>query len=101
MDLKVINQIENPLLERFELIFSVSHAGEKPPRRDHVREAIAKELNTKKGLVVVDRMSSVFGIPELKGVARVYKTAERLREMERKHLLRKNSLLKAEEKEGK
>jgi len=100
MELKVIEQKENPLLERFELKFIVSHAGEKPPKRDAVRDLIANHMSAKKGLVVLDHMTSVFGAEELKGAARVYRNAERAQEVERDHILKRNGLLK-EKKEGK
>lgn len=97
MELKVIEQKENPLLERFELKFIVSHTGEKPPKRDSVREVIANHLNTKKGLVVLGHMASVFGAQEVKGEARIYRSIERAMEVEREHILKKNGLLKEKE----
>lgn len=98
MNLTIINQIENPLLERTELIFNVAHPGEKPPRKDVVKEAIANQLNVKKDLVVIHRMKSIFGSQEIKGEAKVYKKSERLQNVERKHILKRNGLLKEEEK---
>ncbi len=94
MNLTIINQIENPLLERTELIFNVTHPGEKPPRKDVVKESLANELNVKKDLVVIHRMNSVFGSQEIKGEAKIYKKAERLLDVERKHILKRNGLLK-------
>ena len=98
MDFKITNQIENPLLERTELTFKVIHLGEKPPRKDVVREAIANQINTKKSLVVIHNLTSTFGAQEMEGTAKVYKKDERLREVERKHILKRNNLLKEEEK---
>ena len=98
MNLSIINQIENPLLERTELIFKVAHPGEKPPRKDVVKEAIANQLNAKKDLVIIHRMNPIFGSQEIQGEAKVYKKAERILEIERKHILIRNGLLKKEEK---
>jgi len=97
MELKITNQIDNPLLERIELTFTVSHSGEKPPHKDVVREAIANHLNVKKDLVILHRMSSIFGSHELEGFAKVYKKADRLQDVERKHIRKRNKLLKEEE----
>ncbi len=97
MNLTITNQIENELLERTELTFKVDHPGEKPPRKDVVRESLANQLNAKKSLVVIHRMTSVFGAQEMKGEAKIYKKAERLQEIERDHILKRNNLLKEKE----
>jgi small subunit ribosomal protein S24e len=99
MNLSITNQIDNPLLERTELTFNVTHPGEKPPRKDVVRESIANQLNAKKSLVIIHRMKSIFGSQELEGEAKVYKKAERLMEIERKHIQKRNNIqAKKEEK---
>lgn len=101
MELKVENQIENSLLERIELTFSITHQGEKPPRKDYVREVIGKHFNVKKDLVVIHTMSSIFGTQEMDGSARVYKNPERLQDVERQYLLKRNALLKKKDEEAK
>ena len=94
MNLTITNQIDNELLERTELTFTVDHQGEKPPRKDVVRESLASQLNAKKSLVVIHRMTSVFGSQEMQGEAKVYKKADRLQEIEREHIKKRNKLLK-------
>ena len=103
MNLSITNQIDNPLLERTELTFNVAHPGEKPPRKEVVRETIANQLNVKKSLVIIHRMTSVFGSQEIKGEAKIYKKAERLLNVERKHIQKRNHIeaKKAEKKEQK
>ena len=97
MNLTIMNQIDNELLERTELTFKVDHPGEKPPRKDVVRESIANQLNAKKSLVVIHRMKSVFGSQEIQGEAKIYRKAERLQDVERDHILKRNGLLKEKE----
>ena len=103
MNLSITNQIDNPLLERTELTFRVAHSGEKPPRKEVVRESIANQLNVKKSLVIIHRMTSVFGSQEVVGEAKIYKKAERLQEIERKHIQKRNHIetKKAEKNEQK
>lgn len=101
MDLNIINQIENQLLERMEITFTLAHPGEKAPGKDSVRETIAKQMNTKKSLIVIDNIRSIFGTQELKGVARIYKKADRLQAIEREHLLKRNKLFQGKKEEKK
>ncbi len=103
MNLSVTNQIDNPLLERTELTFKVAHPGEKPPRKEVVRESIANQLNVKKSLVIIHRMTSIFGSQEVEGEAKVYKKADRLMEIERQHIQKRNHIeaKKDEKKEEK
>lgn len=100
MNISITNQIENPLLERTELTFKVTHTGEKPPRKELVRESLAGQLNTKKGLVVIQRLISTFGSQEIEGEAKIYRNADRLREIERAHI-RKRNHIEAKKDEGK
>lgn len=92
MDINIVEQKKNPLLSRVEVRFTVSHLNAQTPSRDQIREQLAAKLGSKKGLVVVDSMNSVFGKSETKGYARLYETPEAIGQNEPDHLLKRNKL---------
>ena len=101
MDIEISEKKQNPLLSRVEVRFVVHHTNEKTPTRDQIREKLAGQLNSKKGLIVVDSMASAFGKSLTKGYARVYDNPEVLGKTEPDHLLKRNKLedLKPKRKE--
>lgn len=101
MDIEIQEKKQNPLLARWEVRFVVHHTNEKTPTRDQIREKLAGNLNSKKGLVVVDHMASAFGKSQTRGYARVYDNPEVLGKTEPAHLLKRNKLeeLKPKKKE--
>lgn len=101
MDIEISEKKQNPLLSRWEVRFVVHHTNEKTPTRDTIREKLAGQLNSKKGLVVVDSMASAFGKGLTRGYARVYDNPETLGKVEPAHLLKRNKLeeLKPKKKE--
>lgn len=94
MDVEILEKKDNPLLERTEVTFQVSHAGEKTPQRQAVRDKIAAATGAKTDAVVVTRMRSRFGQPVTLGSAKVYKSADAARNTERPYLLKRNALIK-------
>ena len=92
MDIEIIEQKKNPLLARTEVRFQLHHTGEKTPTRDQVREKLAGQLNSKKGLIVIDSMNSAFGRSATRGYARVYDAQEALAKNEPHYLLKRNKL---------
>lgn len=92
MDIEIKEQKQNPLLSRTEVRFVAHHQGEQTPTRDQIREKVAGLVNSKKGLVVVDHMNSVFGKGQTHGYARAYDNPEVLGKTEPAHLLKRNKL---------
>lgn len=89
MDIKVLEQKNNPLLQRREVRFSVSH-NLGTPSRDEIKASIAAHLNSKPELVIIERMRSQFGKRETHGYAKIYETAERLKSVETAHIIQRN-----------
>ncbi|MDF2955532.1 30S ribosomal protein S24e [Candidatus Alkanophaga liquidiphilum] len=91
MDIEVIEERENPLLERKEIKFRIKHEnkGRTPSRKD-VRELLVKEFKTSPNLLVVDSLRSEFGKREVIGYAKIYRSEGKLRSVERPHILRRN-----------
>ncbi len=96
MDIQVIVEKNNPLLNRREIVFKVLH-DEATPSRKSVVDRLAATMNSKEGLVIVDSLKTDFGKRETIGYAKIYETAERAKEIERPHIVERNTFTKAEE----
>lgn len=97
MDIDVSSRRENRLLKRTELELTVKHPNSPTPKRQEVRELIAKTLGVSKDGVVVYSMKSSFGSNETLVSAKAYTDKAAALETENKHILVRNGLA---EKEG-
>ena len=96
MDIQVITEKNNPILKRREIAFKVIH-DEATPSRKSVVEKLAATQNSKVGLVFVDSLRTEFGKRETIGYAKIYETAERAKQIERPHIIERNTFTKPEE----
>jgi small subunit ribosomal protein S24e len=99
MDIKVLEEKKNPLLQRREVQFSVSH-NLGTPSRDEIKAKIAAYLNSKPELVIIERMRSEFGKRETKGYAKIYESMERLKSTETEHIVQRNAKKEPKKAEG-
>jgi len=98
MEIEIQSKKNNQLLNRTEVHFIVSHKGEGTPNREIVRSELAEKLNVKKENVMVNYMTSDFGIQRTSGYAKVYTSVEKVKTGERKHILKRNNVIAKEEK---
>ena len=96
MDIQVIEAKNNAILNRREIVFKVIHDGSTPSRKSVV-ERLAATQNSKIGLVYVDSLKTEFGKRETIGYAKIYETAERAKEIERAHIIERNTFTKPQE----
>lgn len=96
MDIQIIEEKNNPLLNRREVVFKVLH-DEATPSRKSIVERLAATMNSKSGLVFVDRLNTEFGKRETIGYAKIYETPERAKQVERPHIVERNTFTKPEE----
>ncbi len=89
MKVEIIEERENPLLERRELKFKVTHEAA-TPRREEVREKLIALANASGDTVVLASLLPKFGARESLGTARIYRSKEQLKKVEHKHAVRKN-----------
>lgn len=89
MKIKIIEERENPLLNRRELSFKVFYKAATPPRNE-VRDKLIAILNAKKETVIMDSLTSRYGLHEGTGTARVYKSKARAKQVESRFLFNKN-----------
>ncbi len=97
MEIQLIEEKSNSLLNRREVVFKIIH-DEGTPSRKSVVERIAATMNSKPGLVFVDNMNTEFGKRETLGYAKIYETIERAKQVERPHVITRNTYLKEESK---
>jgi len=91
MEINIDNKRNNPLLNRTEIHFTVIHKGEKTPDRELVRTELAEKLNAKKENVVVNYINPSFGLSESIGYAKVYDSKNKMEDLERKYVLKRNT----------
>jgi len=105
MEIEITEDRENQLLRRKEVFFRLKHGegaagkGEKSakgegkgatPSREETRAVLIKKLRCSPNLLVIERMRTKFGRQETIGYAKVYEREDRLREIEREHILKRN-----------
>jgi len=99
LDIQIIEDKNNPMLNRREVVFKVNHESATPSRKS-IADRIAATMNSKEGLVVIDSLHTEFGKRETIGYAKIYKTAERAKQVERLHITERNNLIKSEGDKG-
>jgi small subunit ribosomal protein S24e len=100
MEIEITKEDDNQLLMRKEVFFRLKHEGPTPSRED-ARNALIKTLRSSQNLLVIDKMETEFGKTETVGYAKVYEREDRLRAVEREHILRRNlSSAEKGEKDG-
>ncbi|HEV2316096.1 MAG TPA: hypothetical protein VGV89_00775 [Thermoplasmata archaeon] len=92
MELKILEERPNPLLQRTEYRFEVTHTEAATPTIDAVRTALAQQLKVPKDRLVIEGMHARFGAPQTRGAALAYKTADAVKAVSREHILIRNGL---------
>ncbi len=72
MEVNIINEFENPLLERKEIEAILSFQGP-TPKTEEVIDALSKKLKVKETHIEVEKILQLFGKTEAKVYAYVYK----------------------------
>lgn len=89
MEIEITKEADNQLLMRKEVFFRLVHEGASPGRAE-ARNALIKALQCTQNLLVIDRMKTEFGMRETVGYAKVYESKDRLKAVEREHILKRN-----------
>jgi ribosomal protein S24E len=99
MSLEVIEDRMNPLLNRREIeVVVIYESG--TPKREEVREWIAKRYDVERERVIVEKMESLFGVKKARARVHIYDSIEYAKKYERKNLLRKHGLLEEVKQAG-
>jgi len=98
MDIEIIEERDNPLLNRREIEFRIRFKGPTPPRNE-IRNKLISFLNSDKKLTILDSYKTEFGTNVLRGFLKIYGDEKSMR-VEPKHKILKNFPEKVEKKEG-
>ena len=98
MDIEINEKKNNPLLNRTEVHFTINHEGEGTPNREIIRSEIAEKLNVKKESIIIDNVSSSFGIQKSRGYAKIYTNQKKSEDLERKYIIKRNQPATKEKK---
>ncbi len=96
--MEILSKREEKLLERTEIIAST--AADKPPTREQAKQAIASSVKAEPNLVVIKKIMPSFGERKVKITAHIYKSEEKLKQVESPAILNKGKK-KAEKTEAK
>lgn len=89
MEIRIIEDKENPLLNRREVKFELKFQGPTPPRKD-VKEAVRSKLGVDPALVVIRKLNQPFGASIVDGEASIYKD-EKSKSVEHAHFARRDA----------
>jgi small subunit ribosomal protein S24e len=89
MEVEITKEDDNQLLRRKEVFFKLQHEGASPSREE-ARNTLIKALKCSPNLLVIDKMGTEFGKRETVGYAKVYESEDRLKEIEREHIIKRN-----------
>ena len=99
MNIEVIEDRVNPLLSRREVEAIIIYESG-TPKREEVREEVAKKYNVEKERVIVEKMESLFGAKKARAHIHIYDSIEYAKKYERKHILKKHGLLEEVKQAG-
>ena len=91
MEIRIIEEEENPLLHRTDVTFEVIHEDATPSRLS-VRDSLAAQLNKDADEVLIHELNTKFGMRRTRGYAKVYETPGDAREIEQEYMLQRNKI---------
>jgi ribosomal protein S24E len=98
MQVKIDSTIDNPLLKRKEVGFTIVQGPkEKTPKRLEVKKAVAVELKVGDDVVFVKRMRTKTGTTVTVGVANIYQSVSQAKLVEPEYIQKRNSPPKPKE----
>jgi ribosomal protein S24E len=99
MELKILSDVENRLIKRKEIAFSVAQDGG-TIKRDELAKELCKRLNLHPENVLIVRIDQGYGLKESVGVAHAYENRETLEKYEPKTIIARIAKKAAKPKEG-
>ncbi len=97
MEIKIIEKVNNPLLNRIEIKFECEYPQEATPTILDVKHKLIALEDSSNELLVVEKVKPSFGVPTAVGSARVYDSVESLNKIETKAVKNKNEEPEVEE----
>jgi len=88
MAIEIVNDEENVLLNRRDIVFKTEEIG---MSRKSAKNTLVALLDTAPELLILDRMNSRFGTQEILGYARLYDNEQNLRRIEPDYMIARNA----------
>ncbi|NLV27514.1 MAG: 30S ribosomal protein S24e [Methanomicrobiales archaeon] len=88
MEISITSDVENALLNRRELVFTIVFNGPTPSRK-MVHAKLAAMINAPKDQLIIGSFQNRFGMMQISGDARVYSSAEDLKKIEHEYLVKR------------
>jgi len=95
MEIKILNKIENALLNRTEITAEIFHEGKPTPTRDDIRKHLAAMLGSDESLLSIKHVKSGVKNSSMCSVT-LYKSKEELEKLEAKHILKREKKISKE-----
>ncbi len=86
-------------MERKEIKFEVEHRDSPTPSRDEVLTELASELESSEDLIIIEKLATLHGRQTASGIARLYESEEKLKELEPEYLSKRTEKSAAEKEE--
>ncbi len=96
MELEITKRKDNPLLQREEIVAMVRFKGG-TPKREEIREAIAKELGKPSGNLFIRKIATEYGKEEAKVYAMAYSSRAFALLIEPDYIIKRNEEKKEKE----
>ena len=103
MDVEILEEKENPLLERKEVLVKITHTGALTPKRSEIRDKLIAKLDADSNRLILSPLNQQYGGAQAIASVKVYKSKERALQVESHHSMRKNFIISEEKpaaKEG-
>ncbi|MCL4345730.1 MAG: 30S ribosomal protein S24e [Candidatus Thermoplasmatota archaeon] len=76
MNFKIVESKENKILKRKEIKYTLEYENSPTPSREVIKEIIARNTNSNKDLVIVDKNLQKTGLHLLEGYSKIYSKKE-------------------------
>ena len=101
MEIKVLDQVHNPLLKRKEVKVEITHSGAGTPDRFTIRKELASRLNVKLDNLYVIDMETKTGMEKTRCDVEVYDAPENARKIVPNYIIVRNKPPEERKKEAK
>ncbi len=90
MDIEIIEEKENPLLERKEIIVKIGHGGSSTPKSVEIRKLLLAKLGAGDDQLILGSLKQKYGTTEATATVNIYKSMERAQQVENPYVIKKN-----------
>ncbi len=91
MNIEILQNSNDMLLKRKDVRFKITQAGPTPSRVE-VKGKLAALLNTNEKLIVINKLKCSFGKQETIGYANIYENEERLKQIAREYMVKRDAV---------